>query len=289
MRALYRRSRKQRSKRLFVPASQSRSAPPSTTATDDPPNRVERQRLFGLPVHAVTLAQASQFAVDAVATRDPRCVLFVNVAKVVMARQDPRLRDALERADLVAVDGQPVVWASRLLHRPVPARVPGVDFFNEVLSLADRFGWRVFFLGSTDEILDEVEEHCRSKLPGLVVAGRHHGYFPPADEGRMADLIREARADALFVALPSPRKECWLSAYAQRSGVSLAAAVGGSYEVLVGRVRRAPPLWQRAGLEWFWRTLQEPRRLWRRYLETNSRFLLILASEWLRSRRGSAS
>jgi N-acetylglucosaminyldiphosphoundecaprenol N-acetyl-beta-D-mannosaminyltransferase len=246
------------------------------------------QRLFGLPVHAVTFAQASQFAVDAVAGRVPRCVLFVNAAKVVMAREDARLRDALGRADLVAVDGQPVVWASRLLHSPVPARVAGVDYMNEVLSLASRFGWRVFFLGSTDAILAEVEEHCRNELPGLVVAGRHHGYFPPTDDGRTADLIRDARADVLFVALPSPRKEYWLGDYARRSGVPLAVAVGGSYEVLVGRVTRAPELWQRAGLEWFWRTLQEPRRLGRRYLETNSRFLVILGWEWLRSLRSSA-
>jgi N-acetylglucosaminyldiphosphoundecaprenol N-acetyl-beta-D-mannosaminyltransferase len=270
-----------------MPASRGRSARLSRTATDDPPKRAERQRLFGLPVDAVTFAQASQFAVDAVARRVPRCVLFVNAAKVVMAREDARLRDALEHADLVAVDGQPVVWASRLLHRPVPARVAGVDYMNEILSLANRFGWRVFFLGSTADVLAEVERHCRNRLPGLVVAGRHHGYFPPADDGRAADLIRDARPDVLFVALPSPRKEYWLDESARRSGVPLAVAVGGSYEVLVGRVARAPELWQRAGLEWFWRTLQEPKRLSRRYLKTNSRFLVMLGSEWLRSLRGS--
>jgi N-acetylglucosaminyldiphosphoundecaprenol N-acetyl-beta-D-mannosaminyltransferase len=239
-------------------------------------------------VDAVTFAEASRFAVDAVAARAPRYVTFINAAKVVMAREDPLLRDALERADLVAVDGQPVVWATKLLRQPVPARVAGVDYMHEVLSLANRFGWRVFFFGSTDAVLDSVEEHCRRNLPGVVIAGRHHGYFEPARDGEIADLVRRARADVLFVALPSPRKEYWLRDYASRSGAPLATAVGGSYEVLIGSVRRAPHPWQRAGFEWLWRTLQEPRRLWRRYLKTNSRFVLMVASECVRSLRRSA-
>jgi N-acetylglucosaminyldiphosphoundecaprenol N-acetyl-beta-D-mannosaminyltransferase len=257
-------------------------------ASPAPAGSAQVQRLFELPLHGITFREASQFAVDAVTARAPRYVLFVNAAKVVMTRDDARLRDALEQADLVAVDGQAVVWASKLLRRPVPARVPGIDYMKEVLSLADRFHWRVFFLGSTDGVLDEVEEHCRANLPGVVVAGRHHGYFEAAHDGEIADLVRQARADVLFVAMPSPRKEYWLSGYADRTAAALGVAVGGSYEVLVGRVRRAPELWQRAGLEWLWRLSQEPGRLWRRYFETNSRFLAMLASEWLRNLPRSA-
>ncbi len=245
------------------------------------------QRLFALPLNAVTFEEASQFAADAVAAEIPRHVLFVNAAKVVMARDDRRLRDALERADLVAVDGQPVVWASKLLGRSVPARVPGIDYMNEVLRLANRFRWRVFFLGSTEAVLGEVERHCRSNLPGVVLAGHHHGYFDTDRDREIADLVEAARAEVLFVAMPSPRKEYWLSDYGRRSGAFLAVAVGGSYEVLVGRVKRAPDSWQRAGLEWLWRTLQEPRRLGPRYLQTNSRFLAMVAIEYLRDHRRS--
>jgi N-acetylglucosaminyldiphosphoundecaprenol N-acetyl-beta-D-mannosaminyltransferase len=245
------------------------------------PHAVE---LFGLPCHAVSMAQAHQYAIDAVAAGRPRHVLFLNAAKIVGARTDPRLSRALVGADLIGADGQPLVWASRTLKRPIPERINGTNLMMDYLGLANERGWRVFFLGSTEEVLDGVERYCAAHLPGVVVAGRHNGFFPPDDDGAVADRIAATNADLLFVGMPSPRKEYWLDAQTERAATALAVAVGGSYEILAGNVRRAPVRWQGWGLEWLWRLLQEPRRLGRRYLTTNSAFLRLWARELLRQR-----
>ena len=245
---------------------------------------IARRRLLGLPCHAATAESAREFAVTAVAERTPRRVLFMNASKVVQAREDDRLRAALERADLIGADGQSIVWAGKVLGEDVPWRMAGVDYMQDVLRLADRHRWRVFLLGSTDETLASVERYCAETLPGVVIAGRHDGFFKPDRDEAVADLIRASEADVLFIGMPSPRKELWLDEQYERAGVPLSIGVGGSYEVLVGNVRRAPALWQRLGLEWFYRFIQEPRRLWRRYAKTNSLFLALLAREWGRRR-----
>ncbi|HEX8101858.1 MAG TPA: WecB/TagA/CpsF family glycosyltransferase [Solirubrobacteraceae bacterium] len=250
---------------------------------------IDRLELLGLPCHAATAESARDFAIEAVAERTPRRVLFMNASKVVEARTDPRLRAALEGADLVGADGQSIVWAGKLLGEDVPWRMAGVDYMQDVLREADRRRWRVFLLGSTDATLAAVERYCAENLPGAVIAGRHDGFFAPERDAEVADLIRASEADVLFIGMPSPRKELWLDAQYARAGVPLAIGVGGSYEVLVGNVRRAPRLWQRLGLEWFYRFLQEPRRLFRRYARTNSLFLALLAREWGRRRLRPAS
>ena len=251
--------------------------PGPTTDTDAPP-------LLGLPCAVIDVEGAREFAVRAVAGGDFNSVLFANAAKVVMAERDAVLRDTLWNATLLAADGQSLVWASRVLGQPLPERVAGIDYMLDLLSVADARGWRVFFLGGRDEVLDAVVGFCRREHPGLVVAGRHNGYFPPERDAEVARIVRESNADLMFVGMPSPRKELWIDQQGPATGVSLAVASGGSFDVIAGVVRPAPALWQRLGLEWFWRVVQEPRRLWKRYLTTNSRFLAKVARE--RVRRG---
>lgn len=238
--------------------------------------------LLGLPCATVDVDGAREFAVEAVASGRFHSVLFANAAKVVMAERDEKLRDALLDADLLAADGQSLVWASRVLGQPLPERVAGIDYMIDLLRVGDRHGWRVFFLGGRDQVLREVEAYCRRHHPGLVVAGSHNGYFAPERDAEVAEIVRRADADVLFVGMPSPRKELWIARSGPSSGVSLAVASGGSFDVIAGAVRRAPDFWQRAGLEWLWRVVQEPRRLWKRYLTTNSRFLAMLTRERLR-------
>ncbi|HEX2071116.1 MAG TPA: WecB/TagA/CpsF family glycosyltransferase [Thermoleophilaceae bacterium] len=238
--------------------------------------------LLGLPCAAVSVAQARDFAVDAVASGRFHSVLFANAAKVVMAESDGPLRDALHAADLLAADGQSLVWASRVLGTPLPERVAGIDYMIDLLGVAEANGWRVFFLGGRDEVLEKVESFCGREHPGLTIAGSRNGYFPPERDAEIAALVRDSGADVVFVGMPSPRKELWIVEHGPATGVSLAVASGGSFDVIAGAVRRAPQIWQRAGLEWLWRVVQEPRRLWKRYLVTNSRFLVRVARERLR-------
>jgi N-acetylglucosaminyldiphosphoundecaprenol N-acetyl-beta-D-mannosaminyltransferase len=242
-------------------------------------DQIPSKRLLGLTCHALTASQMHDFARGAVSSRSLTRVLFLNASKVVSARADDRLRGALQRAELVAADGQSIVWAGRLLGAAIPERTPGVEYMEELLRIGNENAWRFFFLGSTEDTLADLTTMCRERFPHLVVAGSHHGFFDEEHDREVAELIRESKADVAFVGMPSPRKEYWIDEYGEAARASMIVAVGGSYEVLTGHVSRAPDLWQKGGLEWAWRLVHEPRRLWRRYLSTNTRFMALVARE----------
>ena len=192
--------------------------------------------------------------------------------------------------DLVSADGQAVVWSARLLRQPLPGRVAGIDLMHELLTLAEREGWRVYFLGARREVLDRAVERIRKRHPGLEVAGARDGYFTRDQEPHVREAIRAARPHLLFVAISSPRKEYWLAEHVRALGVPFSMGVGGALDVEAGFVRRAPGWMQRAGLEWLFRLLQDPRRLLRRYVVGNARFLALVARELVRPRaRGEAA
>jgi N-acetylglucosaminyldiphosphoundecaprenol N-acetyl-beta-D-mannosaminyltransferase len=256
-----------------------------------PAHGLPRQELFGIPVCAITLAEAVACVERAVAARAPLHVGVVNAAKIAHMRHDARLREDVLASDLILADGASVVWASRLLRRRLPERVAGIDLMLGILDSAARHGFRVFCLGATPAVLEQATARMAAQFPGLVLAGAHHGYFSPEEERVVADRIAAARADVLFVAMTSPRKEQFLAAWSPRLGVPVCHGVGGSFDVVAGKVRRAPAVWQRLGLEWLYRLGQEPRRLWRRYLVTNAVFVAMVAGELLRphgGRRGGA-
>ncbi len=216
-------------------------------------------------------------AVDqAVACRRPLLHASLNAAKVVAAARDPGFRDLLGRFDLLTADGMSVVWGARLLGLPPVERLAGVDLLQRLLAHARERGQRVYFLGATDAVLAALAGRVAARHPGLQVAGARNGYFPPQQDARVAAEVAESGADLLFVGMPSPRKERFLMENRQRLNVPFAMGVGGSFDVLAGKVRRAPRLLQRSGLEWAFRLMQEPRRLAGRYLACNSRFLLLL-------------
>jgi N-acetylglucosaminyldiphosphoundecaprenol N-acetyl-beta-D-mannosaminyltransferase len=211
--------------------------------------------------------------------------VVVNVAKVVALRDDPRLREVVESCALVNVDGQPLVWASRLLGDPLPERVAGIDLMFRLLERAEERGYRIFVLGARQEVLETAIARIRARHPRLEIAGYHHGYFTEEETEHVQELIRAAAPHILFVAMSSPRKEYWLAEHAAALGVPFSMGVGGSIDVVAGTTRRAPAWMQRAGLEWFFRFAQEPLRLGPRYLKTNTRFALLLARELLAGRR----
>lgn len=199
----------------------------------------------------------------------------VNAAKIVLLNKDERLRAIINGCALVSADGQAVVWASRILGRPLPERVAGIDLFCALLHLAAARGYRVFFLGATRATVEATAARARREYPGLVVSGARDGYWG-SDDGDVVAAIRVAAPHLLFVALPSPRKEYWLADRLDLLGVSFAMGVGGSFDVYAGLTRRAPLWMQRAGLEWAFRLAQEPSRMWRRYLLGNLEFLRLV-------------
>jgi N-acetylglucosaminyldiphosphoundecaprenol N-acetyl-beta-D-mannosaminyltransferase len=255
------------------------SARPHTPARD----------LFGIPVAALDMPEVLDRVERAVRGRERLHVAVVNAAKVVNMRSDAALRGAVLCSDLILADGASVVWASRLLRRPLPERVAGIDLMLAILGRGSRHGYRVFCLGATPEVLAGACARIAMDFPGVTLVGRRHGYFTAREESAVAAEIAAARPDVLFVAMTSPRKERFLQRWAAFLGVPVCHGVGGSFDVLAGKVRRAPAAWQRLGLEWLYRVQQEPRRLWRRYLVTNTIFCWMLARELWRSRPRDAA
>jgi N-acetylglucosaminyldiphosphoundecaprenol N-acetyl-beta-D-mannosaminyltransferase len=219
---------------------------------------------------------------EAIARRRRLRIGVVNAAKLVNMRRDAALRQDVLSSDLILADGMSVVWASRLLRRPLPERVTGIDLMLGMLRRGAAMGHHVYCLGATQEVLDRVAARIATDYPGLVMAGRHHGYFGPDEEPTVAAAISNARADILLVAMTSPRKEHFMARWGDQLGVPVCHGVGGSFDILAGKVRRAPERWQRLGLEWLYRVGQEPRRLWRRYLVTNTIFCGMVLMTWLR-------
>ena len=247
----------------------------------------QRIELLGMPMHVVRMGELVEYCEQAVTQRCSLVLGMVNVAKVVNGRKNRQLYESVASSDLIAADGQGVVWLSRLTGRPLPERVAGIDVMRALMELADRKQYRVFFLGAKAEVVQEVVRRAEADFPGLKVAGYRDGYFDLENEGReVAEQIATSRADILFVAITPPRKELFMDRWKETTAVPVCHGVGGSFDVYAGRIRRAPRWMQQAGLEWFFRVVQEPRRMWKRYLITNTVFLLLSVREIITVRLG---
>jgi N-acetylglucosaminyldiphosphoundecaprenol N-acetyl-beta-D-mannosaminyltransferase len=247
--------------------------------------RPNTRLLFGVYFDAIRMEDVIRRARSAIATRNRLLIGVLNAAKIVNMRRDPLLRGSLSECDLILADGQSIVWASRLLNRRLPERVAGVDIFERLLGLAHRESRSVYLLGARPEVLRTVEERLRERFPGLRIAGRHHGYFDAGEAPEVAAQIRESGADMLFLGITSPKKEIFLGTFGPSLGVPVLHGVGGAFDIMAGLTKRAPPSWQRLGMEWAYRVLQEPGRLWWRYLSTNTVFVLLTFRELVRPSR----
>jgi N-acetylglucosaminyldiphosphoundecaprenol N-acetyl-beta-D-mannosaminyltransferase len=248
-----------------------------------------RVSLFGCDIDPLTLDETVHEVERLIQAGEPVQHCVINAAKAVMLQDDGRLREIVARCRLVNADGQSVVWASRLLGKPLPERVTGIDLFHALLRLAAGKGYSVYFLGGRPETVAEAGRRADAQNPGLKVVGFHHGYFRDEDSEAVLTEVQLARPQILFVGMPSPRKEYWLAENLERLDVPFAMGVGGSFDVLAGRLARAPVWMQRIGLEWAVRMCQEPRKLWKRYLVGNTRFAALVLREMLEQRRSARS
>lgn len=244
----------------------------------------EQIALAGTTLHKMRMTDVLAVCEESIRTRCPILIGVVNVAKLVKARHDLQLRQSLEEATLTVADGAPIVWLSRWCGCPLPERVAGIDIMSALLVLADRQGYGVYFLGAQQDVVEQVAEHVRRQYPGVRIAGCRNGYFSAAEEAEVAEAIRASRADILLVAVPTPKKENFLHQWRAVMDVPVCHGVGGSFDVVVGVTKRAPLWMQRAGMEWFYRVLQEPRRMWKRYLVTNTAFLALALKEIAQAR-----
>ena len=211
-------------------------------------------------------------------------VITLNAALLCMMRRDGELCTACRSGDLIVADGVPVVWTSRLAGVPLPERVAGVDLTVRLLTEGAARGLSAYFLGARPEVVRSLTEYCRRKHPGLRVTGYRDGYFTSADHASIVAEISRLAPHMLFVGMPSPFKEIWCQAHREALGVPVILGVGGTFDVLTGYVRRAPRMLQAVGMEWSWRLAMEPRKMWKRYLHTNTEFLGFAAREIFRLR-----
>lgn len=242
--------------------------------------------LFGVSIDALRMDEALDVIDAAITARRPLLIGVVNAAKIVNMRRDAALRESVLDADMILADGMSIVWASRLLGQPLPERVAGIDLMLGMFERGRTRGYRVYCLGATQDVLQRFMANVARDYPGVKLVGGQHGYFTPDEEPRVAAEIGAAQPDILLAAMTSPKKEQFLARWGPQLNVTVCHGVGGSFDVVAGLVRRAPALWQRLGLEWLYRVLQEPGRLWKRYLVTNTVFGGLVLREFVGRRFG---
>ncbi|WP_431237373.1 WecB/TagA/CpsF family glycosyltransferase [Mycolicibacterium aichiense] len=239
----------------------------------------DRIELMGCQIDNLTMEETLQTIEGFVNSGTHQQHVVVNVDKLVKASRDEDLRRIINECALINVDGMPVVWASRLLGKGLKERVAGVDLFEALMERSAEKAWRIYLLGAREEVVSGVKGLYERKYPGLIVAGYRNGYWKPDEEAAVVDQITAARADLLFVAISSPKKEQFLGRYQAQMKVPFAMGVGGTFDVAVGKVKRAPVWMQKSGLEWFYRFLQEPRRMFRRYFIDDMAFVWLFINE----------
>jgi N-acetylglucosaminyldiphosphoundecaprenol N-acetyl-beta-D-mannosaminyltransferase len=248
-----------------------------------------RVRIGRLTVDAVTLAGALEAIEALVSSRTGGMVVTPNVDHVVIADRRDDFRDAYAAAALSLADGKPIVWASRLLGAPLPEKVSGSDLVLPLMERAAARGWRVFLLGAGPGVAAAAAERLRRDL-GVNVVGTAAPFVRAAPgeadpEGDAAvEAVGAARPDIVLVAFGAPKQELWMHLRRDALAPAVLLGIGASLDFVAGHVRRAPRWVSQAGLEWLWRLLREPRRLWRRYLVDDPRFAAILWRTW-RERR----
>ena len=246
---------------------------------------MSRVFIMGCPIDSLnmdqTLAQIELYLKE----KEPRQHVVVNVAKMVEMRNDPHLREIIASCDLINADGLPIVWASRLLGNPLPCRVAGVDLFQELVKLCAGKGYRPFFFGARQWVVEKVVQEFKAKYPDLEVAGYRNGYYSEDEGSGIAEMIRDSKADMLFVGFSSPKKEKFLKRWMDTMKVPFSMGVGGSFDIIAGRTKRAPAWMQKSGLEWCYRIYQEPGRMWKRYAKTNPVFVWMVVKELIKQRR----
>ena len=241
--------------------------------------------VMGLRIERLDLDATIRRVDELIQAGNPSQHVAINAAKVVAMRTDQKLAAIVHGCDLVSADGQAVVWASRLLADPLPERVAGIDMMYALLQRATVMGYRVYFFGARQAVVQQVVAICQTRYPQLKIGGWRCGYFTTEEESDIVADIQQSDSQILFVAMGTPKKEYWIAQHLSELGPTFCMGVGGSFDVLAGEARRAPHWMQRAGMEWLYRLLQEPRRLFGRYARTNAIFLLMLVREWLRRRR----
>ena len=241
---------------------------------------MNKVNILNTSIHNLTMQETLQHIEGVIEAKQQLHHVVVNAGKIVAMQTDLELRKSVNESDLINADGQAVVWASKILNKPLKERVAGIDLMTNLVDLSAKKNYKIFFLGAKEEIVKKVVDNYSKQYNPNIIAGYRNGYFKKEEEQDIAKQISESGANILFVAISSPKKENFL--YQNKNllnGVNFIMGVGGSFDVVSGLVKRAPVWMQNAGLEWFYRFAQEPKRMWKRYLVGNSKFISLVLKE----------
>ncbi|EUJ30948.1 beta-1,4-N-acetyl-mannosaminyltransferase [Listeria floridensis FSL S10-1187] len=233
----------------------------------------KRIHLLGSVLDVLSMEETLSRVEELIEAGQPSQHVVINASKINLMAENEELQKIVNASPLVNADGQSVVWAAQFLGYDVKERVTGIDLFENLVAKAAEKGWKPYYFGATEEAVREVVRIHQEKYPSLKVAGFRNGYFEDVESEQIAHEIKESQADIVFVAFSSPKKEVWVNAHKELMQVPFVMGVGGSFDVIAGKTKRAPKWMQKTGLEWFYRLVQEPRRMFKRYAVGNFRFV----------------
>lgn len=210
----------------------------------------------------------------------------VNADKIVTLQHNKLIQDYFKEATIVNADGQAVIWSAKLFGHQLKERVTGVDLMQKLVELSAKKSYKIYFLGAKEEVISTLVQKYETTFGKNIIAGYRNGYFKQEDENQIIEDIINSKANLLFVAIISPKKEEFLHTHKQAlKNVNFIMGVGGSFDVHAGFIQRAPIWMQKSGLEWLFRVYQEPRRMWKRYLISNTKFIILLLKTYLTEKK----
>jgi len=219
--------------------------------------------ILGCHIDRLDMNETLQKIEEFIQSGKPNHIITLNAEIIYKAQSDPKLKEIINNADLVTPDGSGVVWASKYLNAPVPERVTGIDLTLKLAELAPKKGWTFYFYGGAPSVAETAAKNLQNKHKGLRVVGTCHGYITEAEKQNLLEDIRKKKPDVLLVALGAPGQEFWIKDHQKTIQVPVCIGVGGSLDVIAGKVKRAPIYIQKAGLEWLYRLIKEPHRIGR--------------------------
>ncbi len=222
--------------------------------------KIETVSILGTKIARMTMAEVLDWVRMMVEQGKPRHIVTANAEILHKAWKDKKFFHIINKADLITADGSGVIWAARFLGKPLPERVTGIDLVHKIFSVAENKGWRIYFLGATEKVVEKAVLNTLSRHPLLQVAGYHNGYYAPEETAGVVAKIAQEAPDILLVGMGAPRQEYFIQEHLRDLKATVAIGVGGSFDVLAGVMKRAPRWMQRLGLEWLYRLWQEPGR-----------------------------
>jgi len=241
---------------------------------------MNRVHLLNTQIDNLTMQETLQKVSVAIEEKKQMHHTVVNAGKIVALQDNLELRKSVNEADVINADGQAVIWASKILNKHLKERVAGIDLFVNLIQFAHENNYSIYLLGAKEEVLQNLISKIEEDFSSEIIKGHHHGYFSTEEEPQIVNEIANTKANMLFVAMSSPKKEIFLHRHKKAlQDINFIMGVGGSFDVLSGKTKRAPKCMQEYGLEWFYRFLQEPKRMWKRYLVGNIKFIYLVIKE----------